>query len=432
LHITQRVIYDEPPPRCTGSSAAIYLTCLQAKVQTSEPSITEIREELQNVLSSPRFRHSPRLTRLLRYISNRALTSEAEQITEYTIALDVLGKSDDFKEGKDAIVRVEVHRLRKRLAEFYADEGASHRLRIVIPTGNYTPQFQVHDGPPAEEAPAALPIDNDSVAPTPSAFWLRGWPNGAWIAAIGLLLVGAILPAVQVFRPQEKPLDAFWNPVLSSSSQVLLCIGNQAGGHTHPPPDENGQLTLKAFHTAENQMVHVADATTLARFASLIQARGKRYRIVSQSEATYADLQNSPVVLIGLLNNDWTRRLVGDLRFTVDRPGPGKVRIRDRDNPARTDWFIDYYAPFLDIVKDYALVMRATDPKTEQMTVTAAGMSIFGTLAAGEFLTDPNEIRKLDAVAPRDWKRRNLEIVLSTDVIRGNPGPPTVVATHLW
>jgi hypothetical protein len=328
---------------------------------------------------------------------------------------------------------VEVHRLRKRLAKFYEDEGASHRMRIVIPTGNYAPQFQIHDEPlPLNVAPQAIeaidrvPVQSDSVN------WLSRWPNRAWVAAVGLLLVVAILPAVQVLRPEEQPLDAFWNPVLSSATQVLLCIGNQAGGHTHPQPDGTGQLTLKAFHTADSQMVHVADATTLARFASLIQSRGKRYRIVSQSEATYTDLQNSPVVLIGLLNNDWTQRLVGSLRFTVDRPGPGKVMIRDRDNPARSDWFIDFYSPFLDIVKDYALVMRATDPKTEQMTVTAAGMSIFGTLAAGEFLTNANEIRKLNAVAPKNWRRKNLEIVLSTEVIRGNPGPPTVVATHFW
>ena len=76
--------------------------------------------------------------------------------------------------------------------------------------------------------------------------------------------------------------------------------------------------------------------------------------------------------------------------------------------------------------------MRATDPKTEQMVVAAAGMSVFGTLAAAEFITDENEIRKLAAVAPKGWERKNMEIVLSTDVIRANPGPPKVVATYFW
>jgi hypothetical protein len=245
----------------------------------------------------------------------------------------------------------------------------------------------------------------------------------------------AILPAFQVLRGGEQPFDAFWNPVLASSNQVLLCIGNLSGGHTHPVPEEadgRGPLTLKEFHSAQSQTVHVADAATLARFASLVESKGRPYRIVSQSEATYADLRNSPVILIGLLNNDWTRRLVGELRFTVERPGGGRVQIRDRANPLRNDWFIDYYAPFMDIAKDYALVLRAKDPKTQQMTVTAAGMSVFGTLAAGEFLTSRDEMRKLDAAAPRGWRKMNLEIVLSTQVIRGKPGPPTVVATHFW
>jgi len=250
-----------------------------------------------------------------------------------------------------------------------------------------------------------------------------------------VLFLVALLPAYQILHTEEGPLDAFWNPVLASPNQVLLCIGNLAGGHTHPVAEStkgNAPFTLKDFHNAQNQMVHAADATTLARFAGLIASRGKRYRIVSQSEATYADLQNGPAVLIGLLNNDWTKRLIEKLRFTVDRPGGGRVLIRDRANPTRNDWFINYYSPYLEVTRDYALVLRATDPKTEQMTVMAAGMSIFGTLAAGEFLTNRSELRKLDAVAPKGWRGKNLEIVLSTEVIRGNPGPPAVVAAHFW
>jgi hypothetical protein len=69
----------------------------------------------------------------------------------------------------------------------------------------------------------------------------------------------------------------------------------------------------------------------------------------------------------------------------------------------------------------------------EQIVVSAAGLSVFGTLAAGdEFLTNPAEIRKIEAMAPRDWNRKNLEIVLSTDVIKGRSGHPAIVAAHFW
>lgn len=91
------------------------------------------------------------------------------------------------------------------------------------------------------------------------------------------------------------------------------------------------------------------------------------------------------------------------------------MQIRDRNNPLNHDWFIDYYIPYLDVVKDYALVLRATDPKTEQMTVTAAGLSLFGTIAAGEFLTNPNEMQKLNAIAPKGGNTG------SRALHRGNP-----------
>jgi len=309
-------------------------------VPLSELSVSDVREEVLNVLASPRFRQSPRLAKLLRYICAVALMGETDRITEYTIALDVLGKAEDFKEGKDSIVRVEVHRLRRRLAEFYEGEGASHCVRIVIPAGSYVPQFQTHDDCAAIEPVAALPANSlewssgtelsqqPECLPAPSspvpgmqallkgAPWWRRRAGRGWVAGVGLLFV-AMLSAFEIHGTDEQVFDAFWKPVLSSPDQVLLCIGNLSGGQSHPVSDGDGPLTLKQFHNAQSQAVHFADTMTLAGFAGLIQARGKRYRIALQSEATYADLQHGPVVLVGLLNNDWTKRLMGNLRFTV-------------------------------------------------------------------------------------------------------------------
>jgi hypothetical protein len=219
---------------------------------------------------------------------------------------------------------------------------------------------------------------------------------------------------------------------LAADSDTLASQGGWGLLAKSLPQEGGGPLTLKEFSNAQSQTVHFPDALTLAKLAGLMQARAKRYQIVLQSEATYAELQNGPVVLVGLLNNDWTKRIVGKLRFGVERLDGGKVVIRDRDHPEREDWSIDYYAPYMEISKDYALVLRATDPKTEQIVVAAAGMSVFGTIAAGEFLTNQNEIRKLAAGAPKGWERKNMEILLSTEVIRGNPGPPKVIATYFW
>ena len=53
-------------------------------------------------------------------------------------------------------------------------------------------------------------------------------------------------------------------------------------------------------------------------------------------------------------------------------------------------------------------------------------------LAAGEFLTGPDEMKKLTAVAPPGWEGKNMELVLSTEVIRGRSGPASIVAAQFW
>jgi hypothetical protein len=64
--------------------------------------------------------------------------------------------------------------------------------------------------------------------------------------------------------------------------------------------------------------------------------------------------------------------------------------------------------------------------------VTAAGLTSYGTLAAGEFLTNPAQLKKLEAYAPRAWENKDLAIVLSTEVIKASVGSPNVVAAEFW
>jgi hypothetical protein len=415
-------------------------------VPVREPSITELRNEFQVVLASRAFRQSRGLAKLLRYLCTKATLEGAQPITEYTIAVDVLGKPQDFKESKDASVRVEMHRLRRRLAEYYDQEGAGDSIRIVIPTGQYTPQFLICDHPSSPSASAPeLASENRRAEPTapvrdepkpppvpasPTARRARPAWRQPWVAA-GLLVL-AIPSAIALLHPGD-PLDDFWRPVLSSPNPILLCFGNQAGGmRLSGGAISNNDVTLLEFHGLPSEMMLVPDAITLSRFTGLLQSKGKRYRVASQSEATFADLQNGPAVLIGLANNDWTERLMGKRRFTVEHRTPRRLIVRDAENPGRDDWAVDYAAPYISVTKDYALVVRVLDPKTEQMVVTAAGLSVFGTLAAGEFLTTPDEFRKIQGVAPRDWQQKNFELVLATDVIRGKSGHPNIVATHFW
>jgi hypothetical protein len=118
-------------------------------------SVSDCRDEVQAVLASRVFRHAEQLSKLLEYICDNALLGQAENLTEYTIAMDVFGKPEGFRENRDSSVRVDVHRLRKRLGAFYAQEGTGHKLRIVIPPGSYVPEFRVAEESAEEPAVVA-------------------------------------------------------------------------------------------------------------------------------------------------------------------------------------------------------------------------------------------------------------------------------------
>jgi hypothetical protein len=113
-------------------------------VAAQQPVSAE-RMELESVLRSEIFVRAPALSHLLTYLCEKVFTGEGSQIKEYSIAVDVFARSQSFDQEGNSIVRVQVNRLRKHLASYYAGEGANHGLRITIPIGQYAPAFEVVD-----------------------------------------------------------------------------------------------------------------------------------------------------------------------------------------------------------------------------------------------------------------------------------------------
>src|SRR5215472_8410124 len=119
--------------------------CKEGRVPSTTVALTsweEERAELQAVLHSAVFARSPALSHLLSYLCEKTFAGETDQIKEYSVAVDVFDRQDSFDQDTDSIVRVQANRLRKRLSEYYAREGAGHEIQITIPVGQYVPAFQ--------------------------------------------------------------------------------------------------------------------------------------------------------------------------------------------------------------------------------------------------------------------------------------------------
>src|SRR5262245_35610205 len=95
----------------------------------------------QALLDSGYLQRAPSLRRIFIYICTQYFEGKAEEIKEYNIAVEALGKPPQFDQKESSVVRVEVHRLRKRLQQYYATVGAGAAVEISIPEGSYVPLF---------------------------------------------------------------------------------------------------------------------------------------------------------------------------------------------------------------------------------------------------------------------------------------------------
>jgi hypothetical protein len=88
--------------------------------------------------------------------------------------------------------------------------------------------------------------------------------------------------------------------------------------------------------------------------------------------------------------------------------------------------------PHLQYDVDYGVVTRLVDSNTGQLLISAAGLGPPGTQAAGELISNSQELDGVLEALPKEWNKKNVQIVVRTNVIDSLPGPPRVVAVYVW
>jgi Malectin domain len=211
------------------------------------------RAELEAVLQSGMFSRAPNLASFLQYVCERYLDGHAGEIKEYSIAVEALGRPADFDQKKDSIVRVEAHKLRKRLSEYYAGLGADHPIQIVIPNGQYAPQFVPADRSRCplesslelsrlERSVEVVPLKTDPAEGEPPASASAGTGKQLAIVAgaaccivLGILVWRAHSPKRVVTPPAEEVWKGTAAQPLPSEVRML------AGYHGSPFRDRQGR-----------------------------------------------------------------------------------------------------------------------------------------------------------------------------------------------
>lgn len=411
----------------------------------TEEERSAIHLQMERLLANPYFSHSRRFPSFLRFVIDHTISGQTDTLKERTLGIEIFGKNADYDTSADPIVRVTAAEIRKRIAQYYQDPGHEHELRISLLPGSYIPQFHWPSTGPAIQAgkeeqpdhspqpithephPAESITANPSI-PTHSKTW-----RTAFLSLCAALTIAAATAAFFWNANRRTPFDFFWGPVLKSSDPVLFCIADQSQYAVitlRDAADPTRQITLTDNLTA----VIIDDLSPIVRMAGILQADGKNYSLRGENVTSLSDLRNGPTVFIGAFDNAWTLRLTKNLRYHfANEPGMTRLSIVDGNAPTQTHWTVDRTQQMAtNIYSDYAILARFTDNITGRVAIVTAGIGRGGTIAAGEFLTNPNDLAQLERITRAAGNKKNLEIVLSTQIINGEPGTPKIEAAYFW
>ncbi|HZW81516.1 MAG TPA: helix-turn-helix domain-containing protein, partial [Candidatus Deferrimicrobiaceae bacterium] len=390
-------------------------------------------QQIDTLINSHSLRGSESLCKLLRYLAETSLDHQGAAVKEYQIATEVLGRSHGFDPQNDSTVRVQAGRLRVKLEEYYAHEGADDEIVVELPRKSYALTFHVR-------APTASPV-NPVAASRLSAEAERSVgrqpSNRGWLIAVLVLsvLLGAALLFAFRSRTQAaaKPAvpavyQVFWQRFVGGTQQPWVIFSNgsfvgrpETGMRYFNPAGDSGQFILDHYTgVGEVLAVHQLDHV----FVLLNQPlRVKRGSLFSLDDAKNNDLifVGSPAENLTLLDIPSTQEFVfqrvtsgprkGDLAVVNVHPEPGEPRLFLASTPS------------LPTTEDYAVVALVPGIDPARSVLILAGTTTFGTQAAAEYVCRQDSLavllRRLGVSTAADLKP--FEALVHVKVVHGVP-----------
>jgi len=268
----------------------------------------------ERIITSGALGRSRNYRALLQYLVQCSI--EGKSPKELEIAIDVLGRNNDFDVSVDSTVRVYVHQLRKKLDAYFEKYGPEENYRIVVPKGTYSLSVM----------PSIKKIENPS-----SLFNQQSQGNlntGLLIAGLVLLIVNLVYmlsvnyssPAMVSQSAAEHPV---WGSVLEDEQPILLVMGDyyifgelNANGNIARMVREFNvnsrsdleELQISDIEKAESYLdldlsyMPEGSAFALAKIVPILQASGKTVNITMMSDLTTLDIRNNHIVYIGYIS----------------------------------------------------------------------------------------------------------------------------------
>jgi len=389
---------------------------------------------------------SESLCKLLRYLARHVLDHPGTSIKEYQIATEVFGRSADFDPQLDSMVRVQAGRLRVKLSEYYAGDGAEDPIIVELPKGTYVLAFHHRAAVPARPAAAG----NGAVAGQPAVEVAA--PRGKWIFAIAtltfLLAVAAVVilslvsnrNSAQAEMSHEvttppAAMKVFWNGFVSGQDEPWVIFSN-AKFVGRP------ELGLRYYDSGKDKNTTIFDQYTgvgevLAVHAldHLFESFHREIRVKRGSLFSLDDAKNNNLIFVGSpLENLTLLEVPGTEDFVFHRVASGARKgdpeiLNVHPQPGEPKEFLG--TPVGEpLTEDYAVIATVKGLEPSQAVLILAGGTTIGTQAAVEYVCNKNSVEQLllRLSTAQTGQLKPFEAVIRVKVTRGVPVSTELVA----
>jgi hypothetical protein len=403
-------------------------------------------KQVEKITSSHGLHGSESLCRLLRYLAHHALDHPGSPLKEYQIATEVFGRPPDFDPQLDSTIRVQAGRLRSKLAEYYAAEGAEDQIAVELPKGTYVVSFR-HRSADARAILNGVGRREGEPAggPRPARNWLAAFVVASILLAASLVAIGELafphkavnLPLASEGEPAAVVFGTFWNPFLTGPEEPWVIFSNAA----FIGRPETGMRYYNAARDPRDLIWdHYTGVGEVLAVHNLDQVFGllrRRIRVKRGSLFSLDDAQNNDLIFVGSPSENLTlldipgskeflfQRLTsgprrGDLAIVNVHPNPGEPAVV-MASPSTSP-----------LTEDYAIVALMPGLNPVRSVIILAGTTTFGTQGAVEFVSRQNSVAELLSrlAVKQAGELRPFEALLRVKIARGVPVETELVAVR--
>jgi hypothetical protein len=412
--------------------------------------VAQCGQAIERVCNSQEIRRAARLRDFLHYVAQRTFDNPGSPVSEQEIGVKVFGRPPDYDTSIDNIVRVNASELRKRIAAYFAAEGAHEPIWFEIPRGSYAPRFMPRPVADASPLAAQRPLEALTAASTSGS---GGHRSVALVATLLLLLVAltgvsiwlaldlrAARRAVDPWR-SEPTLNALWSPLLDGQriTDVVLAdtsfeLAEDVLGHRVPLKDYlNRSYVDELNHADLPGPIREEMAIVVTRSDGSFGDFGVATRILALGpnldhlRMDYARtlrpraLKTDNLVIIGSsYSNPWASLFDSRLNFLVKAGANRQQMFVENTHPLAGEEST-YAAPTdsLDSI-GYSVVASLPGEDNQGEVLLIEGTTAEATEAAGEFVTSEARLKQLQSLL-HTKRLGHFEVLLRTTKLAGTP-----------